>query len=108
MSVDTLGRLETAHENLIAALDANDVDQIENRVDALRSAISDVRAQGGWRDLPELKSRARRIASLGEAARIRVNFLTDLNNQRLQLLSAARGEALGAAYARPARAAVEA
>lgn len=103
MSVNALERLEEAHEELIGALDANDVDSIEARVDALRTAIGAVRAMGGWRETPELKDRAKRISQLGEAARIRVNFLTDMTRQRLQMLSAARGDVSAGLYSNPAR-----
>ncbi|MDP8913904.1 MAG: hypothetical protein M3N39_10060 [Pseudomonadota bacterium] len=98
MSLNALERLEEAHEELIGALDANDVESIELRVEELRSAISAVRAMGGWRDSPELKNRAKRISQLGEAARIRVNFLTDMTRQRLQMVAAARGEVSGSLY----------
>lgn len=98
MSVNALARLEAAHEGLIGALDGADVEAIEGKVEELRSAISEVRAMGGWRESPDLKARAKRIAALGEAARIRVNFLTDLTRQRLEMLSTARGEALGGGY----------
>jgi hypothetical protein len=103
MSLLALGRLQAAHEDLIGALDANDVDAIEQRLEQLRGAIAAVRAAGGWRDIPQLKERAKLIAQLGEAARIRVNFLTDRTAQRLQMLAAARGQVLGGAYSRPAR-----
>lgn len=103
MSLDTLGRLEAAHEGLICALDANDVETIEQRVEELRAAISAVRAQGGWRETPNMKERAGRISQLGEAARVRVNFLTDLTRQRLQMLAAARGDGIGGVYANPTR-----
>ncbi len=98
MSVGALDRLEEAHKDLIGALDANDVDSIERRVEELRTAISAVRAMGGWRETPELRARAKRIAQLGEAARIRVNFLTDMTRQRLQMLAAARGDAASGLY----------
>jgi hypothetical protein len=99
MTLNALQRLENAHEHLIGALDANDVESIESRVEELRAAISAVRSMGGWRETPELKERAQRISKLGEAARIRVNFLTDMTRQRLQMLAAARGDAGGGVYA---------
>jgi hypothetical protein len=99
MNLDALGRLEAAHEELIGALDSDDVDAIEARVEGLRAAVAAVRALGAWRDLPELKSRARRIAQLGDAARIRVNVLADANRQRLHLLGAARGDLGAGTYA---------
>jgi hypothetical protein len=98
MSGNALQRLEQAHEELIGALDANDVESIELKVEELRSAISAVRAMGSWRESPELKNRARRISQLGEAARIRVNFLTDMTRQRLQMLGAARGDVSASLY----------
>ena len=98
MSINALQRLEEAHEELIGALDANDVESIELKVEELRSAISAVRAMGGWRDAPELKNRAKRISQLGEAARIRVNFLTDMTRQRLQMLGAVRGDVSASLY----------
>ena len=103
MSFQALDRLQTAHEDFIQALDANDVEAIEQRLEQLRSAITTVRSTGGWRDCPQLKERAKLIAQLGEAARIRVNFLTDLTAQRLQMLATARGQVTGGAYSRPAR-----
>nr|WP_295373330.1 hypothetical protein [uncultured Sphingosinicella sp.] len=103
MSVNALVRLEQAHEGLIGALDGNDVESIEGKLDELRTAISDVRSMGGWRESPDLKARAKRIAALGEAARIRVNFLTDLTRQRLEMLSGVRGEVLGSAYSHTGR-----
>ncbi len=99
MTLDALGRLEAAHQELIGALDANDVDAIEARVESLRSAVAAVRALGAWRELPEIKARGRRIAQLGEAARIRINVLADSNRQRLQLLAAARGDLGAGTYA---------
>ena len=58
---------------------------------------------GGWRESPDLKARARRISQLGEAARVRVNFLTDLTRQRLDMLSSVRGEAIAGAYSHTGR-----
>ena len=92
MTTSALQRLEEAHVDLIGALDANDVETIERLVEELKTAISAVRSFGGWRETPELKDRARRIVQLGEAARVRVNFLTDMTRQRRQMLASARGD----------------
>jgi hypothetical protein len=99
MSLDALGRLEAAHRDLIGALDANDVEAIEARVETLRAAVAAVRSAGAWRETPDLRDRARRISQLGEAARVRVNVLADTTRQRLQLLGAARGELGAGTYA---------
>lgn len=101
MTQDMLGRLEAAHEALIAALDGGAIDDIELRLDALREAVEAVRAAGAWHDSRRMKERAQRIVQLGEAARIRVNFLTDMTRQRLQMLAAARGDTAGIVYLRP-------
>jgi len=103
VSLDALRRLQEAHEHLISALDGGDVETIETRVEQLRSAIAAVRSSGGWRDMPQVRERAQRIRSLGEAARVRVNFLTDRTAQRLQMLASARGEAIGGTYRRRTR-----
>ena len=103
MSLESLRRLQEAHENLISALDEQDVDTIETRLEQLRSAIALVKSAGGWRDCEQARERAQRIRNLGEAARVRVNFLTDRTAQRLQMLAAARGEAFGAPYRRRTR-----
>jgi uncharacterized membrane protein len=101
MSLAALGRLEAAHEQLISALDREDVAALERRVEELRTAIDDVRAQGGWRDEGDVRDRAERIARLADAARVRVNFLTDLTRQRLQRIGSVRGDSPVGVYRRP-------
>ena len=103
MSLDALLRLQEAHEHLISALDANDVESIEARLEQLRSAIAVVKSTGGWRECAQAKERAQYIRALGEAARVRVNFLTDRTAQRLQMLASVRGDATGTTYRRSAR-----
>lgn len=101
----SLSRLEGCHEALIAALDADDLDRLERAVLAFRDAVEEVRAQGGWRDNPDVAGTAARIKALAEAARVRVNFLTDLNQQRIDALAAARGRENVVVYGRTGRAA---
>jgi hypothetical protein len=103
VSLESLRRLQEAHEHLIAALDGGDVETIEKRVEQLRSAIAAVKSAGGWRECDQARERAQRIRSLGEAARVRVNFLTDRTAQRLQMLASARGDAVGTTYRRRSR-----
>ncbi|PSJ39664.1 hypothetical protein [Allosphingosinicella deserti] len=102
MSLHALGRLEAAHERLIRALDHEDVAMLERRVEDLRSAIDDVRSHGAWRDEGEVRERAERITRLADAARIRVNFLTDITRQRLQRIGDVRGQSAIGTYSRPA------
>ena len=100
MSIAALARLEACHEALIEALDHRDAATVESRVAELAVAADAVRSVGVWRDEPEVRSRAKRIASLAEAARVRVNFLTDRTDTRLESLAAARGQVTSLAYKR--------
>ena len=100
MSLATLDRLELCQETLISALDANDVEAVESAVANLHDAVNEVKAAGGWRDIDTVRTRARRVLALIEAARIRVNFLTDQNRQRIEGLTALRGHVGGGAYRR--------
>ena len=101
----SLQRLEACHHLLIDALDSQDIDALESSIDEFREAIDDVRAQGAWREDSSILDSVARIYALTEAARIRVNFLTDLNQQRLDALSAARGHGSSAVYGRTGHAA---
>lgn len=100
-----LQRLEDCHHALIDALDAQDVDALEESIDAFRAALEDVRAVGAWRDQSGVIDAVTRIHALSEAARIRVNFLTDLNQRRIDALAAARGRDNVVVYGRAGRAA---
>ncbi|HEY9552503.1 hypothetical protein [Allosphingosinicella sp.] len=100
MSLAALDRLKGCHEELIGALDGHDVEAIEASVARLRRAVEEVRAAGSWRDNPQVKDRAGQISRLADAARIRVNFLTDLNRGRIDALDMLRGGASGARYGR--------
>ena len=101
----SLLRLEACHHALIDALDAQDVDALEESIDAFRAALDDVRAEGAWREQPNVIDVVSRIHALSESARVRVNFLTDLNQQRLDALAAARGRDNVVVYGRSGRAA---
>lgn len=101
----SLQRLEDCHHALIDALDAQDLDALEGSIEAFRTALDDVRAKGAWREQPGVLDSIGRIHALSEAARIRVNFLTDLNQQRIDTLAAARGRDNVVVYGRTGRAA---
>ena len=98
-----LSRLEACHVALIAALDIYDVIAIEVAVYSLGKALVAVSGAGAWRDRPEILNLVQRICELSEAARIRVNFLTDLNLRRIEALAAARGQTAPAPYGRDGR-----
>lgn len=100
MSLASLDRLEICQETLIRALDANDVEAVEGAVANLHEAVNEVKAAGGWREEASVKARARRVLALIEAARIRVNFLTDRNRERIEQLAALQGRVRGGVYGR--------
>ena len=103
MSLKALERLESSQSILIAALDADDIAAIERGVDALRDAAGAVRAVARWDDHPELRQVAFRVLALTDAARVRVNFLTDDIARRIENLAAARGAVPDLVYRRPGR-----
>jgi hypothetical protein len=105
MSAAPLHRLEACHHALIDALDAQDIEALEGAIDAFRAALEAVHAEGAWREQPGILDCIGRIHRLSEAARIRVNFLTDLNQQRIDTLAAARGRENVVVYGRTGRAA---
>ena len=95
-----LERFERAERDLIAALDSRDVEAIEAAVATFSKAVEEVRAQGGWRDHPQIVDQVVQCRALADAAGIRVNFLTDANRQRIEALATARGNIAGGAYRR--------
>ena len=98
-----LDRLMAAQEALIASLDASDVLAIETAIDEFSDSLDGIRASGAWHATPETIAQLTRALSLCEAARIRVNYLTDLNRRRLCLLHQAAGADQRTAYDRNGR-----
>lgn len=103
MSLAALEHLEACQQGLIAALDGHDVEMLEASIVRLSEAVTVAKAAGAWRDRPEVVQHAKRITALSEAARIRVNFLTDLTQRRLDNLAAARGNVPASVYSRRGR-----
>jgi hypothetical protein len=96
----TLAKLETLHEGLITALDANDPAAIGDASRALDESLAELRGFDTWLAEPELKLAAERIARLAEAAAMRVNLLNDQARRRSQALASLRGETVTATYSR--------
>ena len=101
--IGPLNRLEACHVALIAALDRDDVMGIHATIGEFEGALDAVRAAGAWCDRPEILDLVQRIYNLSEAARIRVNFLTDLNQRRIEALATARGRPVPLSYGRDGR-----
>jgi hypothetical protein len=86
-----LKRLRGDHVSLIAALDCDDAAAIEAAAEALNRTVYEARGQALWSEEPGAAALAREVCRMSEAARIRVNLLTDLNERRLQALAGLQG-----------------
>jgi hypothetical protein len=84
-------RMIASSEALIAALDAHDIDAIENTLAAFGESAGQLRSFGDWQRSPELSAHLSRALSLADAARTRVRYLADGNRQQLDMLAAAAG-----------------
>ncbi|HKR18101.1 hypothetical protein [Rhizorhapis sp.] len=100
MTAQALDRLGNGFSELIELLDGDDIERLETVIAEVRVALEDVRAEGAWRDTHEVTGRIQQIMPLVEAARIRVNFLTDLNRQRVDMLARHGGRMTLSTYKR--------
>jgi hypothetical protein len=91
MSLVVLDRLASRHEDLIRALDGNDLKAIEDATLALADAVASARARQEWAAMAEIRERLLSLAALAQAAQIRVNFLTDTIRRRVNAMAALRG-----------------
>ena len=104
MSEAALNRLTAASEGLIAALDKGNAAAVEEATQRFANAIDEVRSIGGWHGSPEIIAKLQHAMKLAEAARARVNYLTDINRRRFELLCKAAGiDSPEPAYTRRAR-----
>src|SRR3546814_19074584 len=87
MTVRGVGRVGNGFSDLLGGLVSDDIALVEAVLAEVRVALGEVRAQGAWRDTHEVPGRIREIMPLVEAARVRVNFLTDVTRQRVDLLA---------------------
>ncbi|MFM7027600.1 MAG: hypothetical protein ACKOXK_02850 [Chakrabartia sp.] len=98
MSSSAIEHLISCQNDLIRALDAGDVIALELATARVGSALDLVRADPG----PVTRERERFDHALrqAEAARFRVNFLTDRVTQRLDRLTRRRGQRIVQTYDR--------
>jgi hypothetical protein len=99
-ALDGLISAETA---LVGALDTGDIDAVEAAMSGFGAAVERMRASGPWAPDPALRDRVQQALSLSEAARVRIRYLSDRNQQRIDLLAAAAGrfDHTPVTYARP-------
>jgi hypothetical protein len=87
MTRATLDRLLAVESQLVQALDGEDIAALETVTLDFAEALKDVKATAAWSDEPDILERIRHALALTEAARSRVNYLTDRNRRRLELLA---------------------
>ena len=83
-----LDDLFSAFEELRAALDGTDVAVIDAAASRVSNSAAAVRTIGAWRADDAVRQRVSTLLPLIEAARVRINVLTDHAGQRLALLAA--------------------
>ena len=81
-----------AQRSLATALDAGSAQDVHAATDRLARAVQAIRAAGGWRPTPELKTLLTRALAEGEAARIRTRYLAAHTRLRLDRLQALTGQ----------------
>ncbi len=92
-----------AQEALIAALDSNDIAAVETAVECCRACVETLRDDGAVSATPDVPARATELLRLSDEAQMRVNFLTDAMQRRLDRLAQAGGRGRVALYAREGR-----
>lgn len=92
-----LSQLVDGIERLIAALDGHDADAIELANQGLTLSVGRLRALGGCHDTGTALAELDHALGLAEAARIRVNLLSDMAERRLDLIAKARPSAANSA-----------
>jgi hypothetical protein len=87
-AIDHMVAAQTA---LIAAIDARDANAIEQATAALNQAIIQMRAQDVWHDGNDLRDRIGHALRQNDAARIRINTMTEWTRQRIDGIARLRG-----------------
>ncbi|GAA0469334.1 hypothetical protein GCM10009096_07830 [Parasphingorhabdus litoris] len=93
-----LNRLEQAFKELNDALDGQDPEHIIAAAAAIRPLVSEIEETGVWTEDPAMKKRLVALMRLIDAARFRVNKLTNLNERRAINLALALGAGTSPTY----------
>jgi hypothetical protein len=92
MTASAIELLIEAQSDLIAALDSGNVAAIEDSTQAMAAAVEKVRAQDAWRDTADLPKLDYAMKQ-SQAARMRINYLSDWTRQKIDRLFEIRGGA---------------
>lgn len=98
-----LDQLITSETALIEALDGDDIDVLEGAMADFRGTLDLLKNKGAWHATPETVAQLTRALALADAARVRVNYLTDRTRRRIDLLGEAAGLAPASGYLRDGR-----
>ncbi len=90
MSRSSVKLLIDAQNALITALDSGDVAAIETATRHMAHAVEGVRTQDAWHD-PDSIDDLNHAMKQTQAARIRVNYLSDWTRQKIDRFSEIRG-----------------
>jgi hypothetical protein len=101
MTTALIDQLITAQATLIVALDRRDADAIETATKALGAAVAALRSQDAWRESGDMRERVSHALKQTDAARIRVNYLSDWTRQRIDSIAELRGGISAQTYAMP-------
>jgi hypothetical protein len=101
MTAALVEHLITAQAALIAALDMRDAAAIEAATRALADAVAAARAQDSWRENGGVRERLSHALKQTDAARIRINYLSDWTRQRIDSIAELRSGASAQTYANP-------
>lgn len=98
--IASLDKLYAAFGDLRRALDSYDAAQINAATAVVKAATDEVRAQGSWRQDPELREKIEALKPLIESARVRANLASDNVRQRISLLAQTGAESASLTYQR--------
>lgn len=90
MSEALIDAVIEAQGKLIEALDGGDVAAIETTTALLTTLLAQVRAPGAWRASDRSRERAGLALQQCEAAKMRVNYLSHRNRERIERLARLR------------------
>jgi hypothetical protein len=99
MTDTALDNLIACHTALIAALDARDAGAIEHASMQLALAVTYAQSYDAWRESAEARAKIEHGLKQSNAARTRVNYLSEWTRQRIDRLNELRGASVTHTYA---------
>lgn len=98
MTVVALSDLIRCQNDLIKALDSDSVSALEHATASVAAAIARLTSDPEWQKSLDVGEDVTYALKQAEAAKARVNFLTDRTRQRLERITSARGDRVVQTY----------